>query len=178
MEISDINLMLVVVALVAIVKAVDGYKKGMVKEVISLVSLVVLCIVAALAAYGISGYHDGKVFHVVAALILLTLVMTVHHLLSLVFFSAKLVSKLPVVRTLDKLSGIVFGVFEVVLVLWTLYIFTMMMNMGAIGRAILTYTEESALLTWLYQHNFLAQGIGAFLDEFDFMPLVDLLGLH
>ena len=111
------------------------------------------------------------------AVILFILVMTAHHLLGLVFFSAKLFSKLPIVHTLDKLLGIVFGVFEVVLVLWTIYAFIMMMDLGTIGQAILAYTEENALLTWIYRHNYLAQWIGVFLDEFDFIPLMELLGL-
>ena len=172
-----INLMLVAVILVAVFKIVDGYKKGVVKEVISLISMVVLCVVAALAAYGVNGYHDGKVFHVAVAVILLILVMTVHHLLGLVFFSAKLVSKLPVVHTLDKLLGIAFGFFEVILMLWTIYAFIMIMDMGAIGQAILAYTKESTVLTWVYQHNYLARWIGAFLDEFDFVPLMEILRL-
>lgn len=172
-----INIMLVVVVLVAVFKIVDGYKKGVIKEIISLISMVVLCVVAALVAYGVNGYHDGKVFNVAVAVILFILVMTVHHLLGLVFFSAKLVSKLPVVHTLDKLLGIAFGIFEIILVLWTLYAFIMMMDMGTIGQTILAYTEESSVLTWVYQHNYLARWISAFLDEFDFVPLMELLGL-
>lgn len=172
-----INVMLVIVALAVILKMADGYKKGVVREVISLISMVALCVVAALIAYGVKGYHDGKVFHVVLAVILFILVMAAHHLLGLVFFSAKLFSKLPIVHTLDRLLGIVFGIFEVVLLLWTVYAFIMMMDMGAIGQAILAYTEENALLTWIYQHNYLAYWIGAFLDEFDFVPLIELLGL-
>lgn len=177
MEKLGINVMFVIVVLAAVFKLADGYKKGVVREVISLVSMVVLCVVAALIAYGVHGYHDGKIFHVALAVILFILVMTAHHLLGLVFFSAKLFSKLPIVHTLDKLLGIVFGVFEVVLVLWTIYAFIMMMDLGTIGQAILAYTEENALLTWIYRHNYLAQWIGVFLDEFDFIPLMELLGL-
>lgn len=172
-----INIMLVAVILVAVFKIVDGYKKGVVKEVISLISMVVLCVVAALAAYGVNSYHDGKVFNVAAAVILFILVMTAHHLLGLVFFSAKLVSRLPVVHTLDKLLGIAFGIFEVILMLWTIYAFIMMMDMGGIGQAVLAYTEESSVLAWVYQHNYLAKWISAFLDEFDFIPLIEILGL-
>ena len=98
-----INIMLVAVILIVVLKIVDGYRKGVVKEVISLISMVVLCVVAALVAYGVNGYHDGKVFNVVVAVILFILIMTAHHLLGLILFSAKLVSKLPIVHTLDLL---------------------------------------------------------------------------
>ncbi len=170
----SINLLLIIVIIAAVVKAVDGYKKGMVKEVISLVSLGILCMVIALVAGVISSYHAGKVFGMIVMVVLLALLGIVHHLLSVVFFSAKLVSKLPVIHFLDKLLGIVFGFFEVLLILWTLYTFAMMMDLGAIGQVILSYTEESAILSWFYRHNYLAYGIEQLLSEFSFVPLPGL----
>ena len=50
----NINFLLVIVIILALYKIADGYKKGMVKEIISLVSMAVLCAVAALIAGGIS----------------------------------------------------------------------------------------------------------------------------
>ena len=159
----NLNVMLIIAAIAILIKMVDGYRKGMVKEVISLVSLVVLSVVAALLAYGVNSYHDGKVFNVVAIAVLLILLLVAHHLLSLVFFSAKLATKLPVVHFLDKLLGIVFGAFEVVLVLWTLYALMMMMDIGVVGEFI---------RKWIYDHNYLAKGIEGFLDRFRFIPLI------
>ena len=168
----SINLMLIIVIIAVLFKIVDGRRKGMVKEVISLITMLVLSIFAALAAYGLSSYHDGKVFNVIVVVILLFLLMIVHHALSLFFFSAKLISKLPIVHFADKLLGIVFGVFEVVLVLWTLYAFIMMMDIGPIGQIVLSYTEESSIMQWIYRHNYLALGIQRFLKEFSFVPLM------
>lgn len=177
MNAFNLNIVLLAAILASLFKMVDGYKKGVVKEIISLVSMVVLCVVAALVAYGINSYHDGKVFNVAVVVVLLLLVLTAHHLLGLLFFSAKLFAKLPIIHFVNKLLGIVFGIFEIVLVLWTIYAFIMMMDMGTIGEYILKYTEESAVLTWIYQHNYLAHWIGHFLDEFDFVPLIEILGL-
>ncbi|MCM1190226.1 MAG: CvpA family protein [bacterium] len=168
----NINILLIAVIVAAVVKAVDGYKKGMVKEIVSLVSMAILCAVIALLAGGISSYHDGKIFHVVVTVLLLGVLGVVHHLLGLVFFSAKLLSKLPVVSFVNKFLGIVFGVVEVVLILWTVYTFVMMMNLGAIGQMILSYTQESEFLAFLYRHNYLAYGIERLLDKFQFIPLI------
>ena len=107
----------------------------------------------------------------ISLVILFCLIVAAHHLLGLVLFPAKLLSKLPVFHLLDKLLGVVFGAFEVVLVIWTLYAFIMMMNMGAIGQLILSYTEESSVLLWLYRHNYLAYGIELLLEQFSFVPL-------
>ncbi len=168
----NLNIMLIVLAIAVLIKMVDGYRKGIVKEVISLVSLVVLSVVAALIAYGVNSYHDGKVFNVAVIAVLLILLLVAHHLLGLVFFSAKLATKLPVVHFLDKLLGIVFGAFEVILVLWTLYALMMMMDIGAIGQFIRENTQKSEILTWIYDHNYLAKGIEGFLDRFRFIPLI------
>ena len=118
--------------------------------------MAVLCAVAALIAGGISSYNDGKIFNAVAAVILLAVLIIAHQLLKMVFFSAKLVSKLPVIHFVNKLLGAVFGVFEVVLLLWTLYTLTMMMKLGAVGEIIVSFTQESRVLVWLYEHNYLA----------------------
>lgn len=174
----EFNFLLVCVAVLAIINIVLGYKKGMVKAVISLISLVILCVVVTLLANGISSYHDGNFFHVVLVAILLTLLGLVHHLLGVVFFSAKLVTKLPVVHSLDKLLGIVFGLVETLLILWTVYTFVMMMDLGMIGKMIIVWTEENTLLTWFYKHNFLAYGIELLLNEFSFIPLTEILSLR
>lgn len=173
---SSFNYLLICLAVLAIINMINGYRRGMVKAIISLVSLVVLCVVISLLAYGISSYNGGNIFHVVLTVILLTVLGLVHHLLSAVFFSAKLIAKLPVVHSLDQFLGIVFGFVETVLVLWTLYTFVMIMDLGEIENMIVAWTEESRLLTWLYQHNYLAYGIERLLEEFSFIPLAELFG--
>lgn len=150
------NILLIAVVLFMICKIVDGYKKGMVKEIISLISLIVVCAVVALIASGLNSYWDKNYVNVVVAVILLIIIGIVHHLLGLVFFSAKVLSKLPIVSWLNKLLGMVFGVLETVLILWTIYSFIMFLDMGIIGQQLLIYTQDSPFLTWIYENNYLA----------------------
>lgn len=152
----EINLLLIVVAFIAVMKMIDGYKKGLVKEAISLVSLIVLCIFLCLVAGAISNYNEGNILHVVVAVIMLAVLGLVHHVLRVIFFPAKIVSKLPVVSFANKLSGIVFGLAEVVLFLWVIYVLIMFLDLGAIEQVILSYAQESKVLSWFYQHNYLA----------------------
>ena len=152
---GTINFLLLIVLGVALIKLIDGYKKGIIKEIISLVSLLVLCAVVALVAGGISCYQDKKILHVVVAFLLLGVLGVVHHLLGVVFFSAKMISKLPVVHFADKLLGAVFGVLEVLLVLWTIDTLVAMMDLGAFKTMYLSYTSDSELLTWFFEHNYL-----------------------
>lgn len=158
------NFLLILFLALMIIKMADGYKKGMVREIISLVSLIVVSAVVVLLAAGITSYTKGEMVNVIIAFAMLAVISIVHHLLGLVFFSAKVIAKLPVVHWLDKLLGIAAGILETVLLLWTLYTFSMLMDMGMIGEMIMEYTRDSRMLVWLYEHNYLAhfiQNIGS-----------------
>lgn len=159
---GKMNILLIIVAVAALYKLVDGYKKGIVKEIISLVSMIVLCLVAGLIAFGAKGYMTGKAAGVIIAAFLLCLIGILHHLLGVVFFSAKVIARLPVIHFVDKLLGAVFGIFEVALLLWTIYSFIMMCdpgNMSVVADIISAYTADSEILTWIYRHNLIAAGI-------------------
>ena len=177
-DVNSINFLLLGLIVLAVINIVRGYMKGLVKAVISLVSLVVLCVVILLLAYGISSYNDGNVFHVVLTVVLLLVLATVHILLSVVFLPAKIVVKLPVVHFVDKMLGILFGLIETVLILWTIYTFVMMMDLGVIEDMIVTWTDQNPVLTWLYRYNCLAYGIERLLGEFDFVPLAEILSFR
>lgn len=150
------NILAIIVLIVLLWKITQGYKRGMVKEIISFVSLIVLCVVAALIVNGMQSYMEKQYVGVVIAILLLCVVGIVHHLLGVVFFSAKLISKLPVIHWTDKLLGMVAGVLETVLILWTVYLFVMKSGLGMLGQQILVYTQENPILSWLYRYNFLA----------------------
>ncbi len=152
----NINFFLIIIIIVLAFKIISGYKRGMVKEIISFVSLILVCIVAVLLGNGVQSYLKGEFFGVAAAFLLLAVLSIVHHLLSVVFFSAKMVSKLPIVHWLDKLLGVVAGALETVVILWTIYTLIILFDTGMVGQQILLYTEESSVLSWLYQHNYLA----------------------
>ena len=152
----NINIVLIIMVIVLAAAVADGYKKGMVRSVISLVSLIITCGVVALLGYGVKSYFDGSVFNVIAMVLLLCLVGIVRHLLNVVFFSAKVISKLPVVSFGDKLLGIAFGVLETAVILWTVYILIMLLDIGTGGQMILDATQDSKLLSWMYEHNYLA----------------------
>lgn len=167
-DLSKLNILLIIFLIVALCNALEGYKKGMVKVVISFVSLIVTCIVVVLLGNALKSYYDGEIINVVIMVLLLCVVGLARHLLGVVFFSAKVLSKLPIVSWLNKLLGIVFGIFETVLILWTIYTFIMILDLGMVGQIILDNTEESSVLSWLYQHNYLAYLIEQISSQINF----------
>lgn len=149
------NLLAIVVLIIAVSKIAQGYKRGAVKEIISFVSLVVLCIVLGLAAAGLRSYVEKEFVGVVVAVLLLAVLGIAHHLLGVVFFSAKMITKLPVVHWLDKILGMAAGLLETVVILWIVYAVIMNFGLGMLGQQILAYTQENSVLVWIYQHNYL-----------------------
>lgn len=150
------NILFLIVLVVLIYNVSEGYKRGMVKSVISLVSLIITCSVAILLGNVLKSYMEGEFFNVVIFIIMLCLIGILRHLLSVIFFSAKVISKLPVVSLGNKLLGIVFGFLETILIIWTIYTFTMLLDLGAAEQILLDSTAENEALAWLYQHNYLA----------------------
>ena len=163
----EINILLLIVLAFMIFKVYDGYNKGMVKEIISFISLIFLSLFVVLAGNGLSNYYEGRILNVVVMVLLLAVLGIAHHIINAVLLPAKLIAKLPVVKSLDKVLGVVVGICETILILWTIYTFAMMMDLGPLGNFVLQSTSESRILTWLYEHNQLAgwiQILGAELD--------------
>ena len=150
------NLLQIIMVVVLVCMVMDGYKKGMVRSLISLISLLITCVVLFLVGNALSSYFDGRFFNLILTLLLLGAIGVVHHLLSVVFFSAKMISKLPIVHGLDKLLGIVAGILETVLIVWTIYSFNIFRDLGTLGQVIVDYTRDSKILTCLYENNYLA----------------------
>ncbi|GFH95224.1 hypothetical protein IMSAGC003_01765 [Lachnospiraceae bacterium] len=165
------NLMLIAAALFALFKVVDGYKKGMIKEVVSLVTLILMGIMVVLISKGLHSYMEKEVVGVIIAVVLMALLGVVHHLLNVVFFSAKMISKLPVISWINKVLGAVFGVLEVILTLQIIYVFIMYFGLGMIGQQILEYTRESIVLTKIYQYNVVAKLVENLMNQLPALPL-------
>lgn len=103
---------LIIIGFIFIWRMVIGFKKGMVQELLSLVAGVVagICMVLILGAVG--SYFENDMGQVVKIVIALFAVCVVYRLANTLFVSLKLVSKLPIVKGMDKLLGIVVGFME------------------------------------------------------------------
>ena len=160
------NILLLVVTALLIIKIISGSKLGMVREVISFVSLIALSLFVILVGKGLQSYVDGEIFSLVAVVFLLGILGIFHHLLGVVFLPAKLLSKLPIVRTGDRILGIGVGILETILILWTTYTLIMMLDIGVVGTWVLELTADNPILTWFYEHNYLRYWIEQLGAEF------------
>lgn len=103
---------LIIIALIFIWRAAAGFRKGMVQEIISLIAMAVagFCVILILGAVG--SYLNREIGKSVEMAVVLFVVCLVYRLLQVLFTSLELISRLPVIKWLDKLLGIVVGLAE------------------------------------------------------------------
>ena len=159
------NIVLLITIVLLVIKILDGYKKGMVKEIISLISLTLMCIVVVIVGAALHFVKANQIAGVLVMILLLAVLGIAHHFLRLIFFSAKLISKLPVISFGNKILGMIVGALEVLLLLWTVYTFAMYYDLGAIGDIIIEGTRESAILSKIYEFNLLAPIVESVIEK-------------
>ena len=103
---------LIIIALIFIWRAAAGFRKGMVQEIISLIAMAVagFCVILILGAVG--SYLNRELGKSVEMAVVLFVVCLVYRLLQVLFTSLELISRLPVIKWMDKLLGIVVGLAE------------------------------------------------------------------
>ncbi len=114
---------LIIIAIIFIWRITAGFRKGMVQEIISVIAMGVagFCVVLILGAVGSYLNREiGKTIQIIAVLIVVCLVYRLVHIL---FTSLELISKLPVIKGLDKLLGAVVGLAEAALIVGFLVYF-------------------------------------------------------
>lgn len=107
---------LIIIALIFIWRITTGFRKGMVQEIISLIAMVVagVCIFLIMGAVG--NYLNHEIGKMVQVVVVLFVVCIVYRLVHVLFTSLELISKLPIIKGLDKLLGALIGCVEAVLI--------------------------------------------------------------
>lgn len=165
------NLLLIVVGVVLIWRMIEGFKIGMVREIISLVSLLVMSVSVVLIAVALGSYMDKDIISMLLAIVLFLILCIVHRLVSVVFFSAKVISKLPVVHGIDRVLGGVAGVCETIIITWVMFSLVMVFGLGMLGEQIMLYIKESQILSFLYENNYLAYGVNMLSEKISLLPI-------
>lgn len=165
------NWLFIIFVLLLLWRISAAYKKGMVKEIISFVTLLVLSVAIALIGTAVLSYLEQDILSLIIAVVLLIVLCVANQIISIAFFPAKVLAKLPVISFADKVCGAVIGVLETILILWTLYTLLVTINMGAIGQQIFVWVQENAVLRFLYEYNYLAKWIGMLSDKLVILPM-------
>ncbi|MBR5578637.1 MAG: CvpA family protein [Lachnospiraceae bacterium] len=156
------NITLIVVLLIILLMAVRGYKKGMTKEIIGMISLAVTLFVISLIIVLYVSFRAEETKNIVFTIIILLLVAIVYSVVKIFLKSAKLLSKLPVIKIIDRFLGIFIGAAEGLLLVWLLYILNSASIFGSLTEVIARDTVSSQILSKLCEYNYLLRMIDAF----------------
>lgn len=114
---------IVIILLIFIWRIAAGFRRGMVQELIALIAVAVagFCIVLILGAIG--SYMNKEIAKVIEIAAVLFVVCLVYRLVHVLFTSLELISKLPIIKGLDKLLGAGLGFIEAAVIVGVLVYF-------------------------------------------------------
>ena len=103
---------LALIAVIFIWRIAVGFRRGMVREIISLIAMAVagVCVVLIIGAVG--SYLEKEISKTITMVAVLFIVCVVYRLVHVLFTSLELISRLPVIKGVDKLLGAVTGAAE------------------------------------------------------------------
>lgn len=149
------NTLAFIVLGVLILFGIGGLRKGLVESVVDIISSIFGMVVLVILVKGVGSFMQGSYANVILALGLLAVIQIVSKVIRLVLNSIKLVSKLPLVNWVDKLSGAVLGVVQGIFFFWMIFILLGLFDFAQTNEWIMQQVVENALLTLLYRSNLL-----------------------
>ena len=156
------NITLIIVLLIVIISSVHGFKKGITKELSSLISWVVTLFVMSLVIMLYTSFNNSETKNTIFTVIILAVVGIIYSVVRFVLKPAKFIAKLPLFHFLDQLLGLVIGVAEGFLIVWLLYVLNESGIFGVVGEMIRTDTARSEILSLIYDYNYLIKIAGGF----------------
>lgn len=134
---------LIIIAIIFIWRITAGFRKGMIQEIISLIAMVIagVCVILILGAAG--SYLNQEIGKTIQMVAVLAVVCLIYRLVHVLFTSLELISKLPIIKGVDKLLGAVVGLTEAILIVGFLVYF--LKNWGLSILAQQMWTEKTHL---------------------------------
>lgn len=100
----------------------------------------------------VSGYLAEQILQALAFLLTLILVGV---LIRGIVFSLGIAARLPILRGINKLAGLVFGFGEGLVIVWIFFFVITVFATTDWGRNLMSMVWKSDMLTWLYKENIL-----------------------
>lgn len=155
------NILVVILAVLAVWRGFRGMKTGLVDEVGKLLSLVISLFILSLGILLYTSVKESDTKNIVLSVIMIILTGIAARLVNMVMKSLSTIARLPIINVLNGLLGIVIGLAEVVVILWIVYVVIANFDTGEFGRRIMEWTLQSELLYKLYEMNQIAYWMAA-----------------
>jgi uncharacterized membrane protein required for colicin V production len=152
-NILEINVLLVIVAVIFIVGAVGGWKQGLIEGVIGLVSFILGLIILAITASGVGSYLHKSYIKVAIAVALLIVIGLIYKIVKLVLDTFKILRVIPIGKFADKLAGIVLGLCEALFIVWIAFFILDNITILNVNGWVFEQISGNDILTRLYNAN-------------------------
>lgn len=103
---------LVLIAVIFIWRIAAGFRRGMVQEIVSLIAMVVAGVCVVLIVGAVGSYLEKEISKTLVMVAVLFIVCAVYRMVHVLFTSLELISRLPIIKGVDKLLGAVVGAAE------------------------------------------------------------------
>ena len=147
------NILLIAVVVSLIWRIAADTRRGIVCSVFALINTVFAALVIGMLCVAVNAYHAENYLAIGISVVLIAVLSILYSIIKLVFFPAKVLSKLPIVKSVDKLLGVVIGLAETIVAFWIFCYIVMFVDLGSFNQMLLHKIAESKILTFLYEYN-------------------------
>lgn len=112
------NIVLIVVLIIIACTAINGYKKGMIDELISFVALIAGIALLGIVASVIGNYITKQTSKMVIGIVLFIAIVILMQVAQLISKGLRLIFHLPIISGVNKVAGLALGVLEGIVMLW------------------------------------------------------------
>lgn len=171
------NLPFLVVVALLIIRIIVSVKRGFVKEICSCIATVIASIAVLLIAFAVRKYFAEDRIVFVITLVLLFLLGIIYKIIDTFLVTLKLIAKLPLIKYVDKLLGIIVGVAEVVIIVWAVYCLVMILDVGAFEQWVMNGVRNNSILRTLFEYNYMYSIVANFSDKLSQYDIIGKLGM-
>lgn len=98
----------------------------------------------------LGGYIAKTIVNILAYIITFVLI---YILVRILLRTLNFITELPIIKSVNKLAGLLFGLIQGVLLLWIFQLILTVLSNTDYGRLLMEMTEKSAFLRFMYENN-------------------------
>lgn len=152
--ILGLNYTLIIVVFALLFMAIKGYQCGLMSELTSFLAVVIGIGLIGLVIYTARQIKEQNYLFLVIALVVFVIIMFLIKVGKVILVPMRLVSKLALIKFLNKALGVVIGLFKGVLYTWIILLLISAMQGTAVARYVASNVARSEFLLLLTQNNY------------------------
>jgi len=151
-----INALFIIISLIVMGAGIRGFSRGFTHTLSSLIGTILGLISLIMFAVTVNGYLTKEYYRVMVGIMCLIIALLVNRIVDFILTSLKVLTKLPIIKSLDRICGFLLGIIEGVIIFWILGI--VIVAYGAFGfeEIIKQQIVEQEILSFLFNNNIVA----------------------